>query len=172
MNAMYTMSVPVFVKTLGNLSAILDKVAAHAESRKIDPSVLLSARLYPDMFPLSRQIQLASDFAKGSVARLAGQDPPKYEDNETTIAELKDRIGRTISFIESFSADQFAGSESREITLKIRDKTQVYKGQPYLLHVAMPNFFFHSTTAYDILRHNGVELGKRDFIGSVESTTR
>jgi uncharacterized protein len=167
MISMYTMSVPVFVKTLGNLSAILDKAAAHAAARKIDPAVLLSARLFPDMFSLTKQVQLASDFAKGSVSRLAGQEPPKYEDNETTIDELKSRIARTIALLQSFSPEQFAGSESREVSLKIRDQTLTYKGQPYLSHVALPNFFFHATTAYDILRHNGVELGKRDFIGSV-----
>jgi hypothetical protein len=165
--SLQTMSVPIFVKTLGNLSAILDKAAAHATAKKIDPSVLLNARLYPDMFPLIRQIQLASDFAKGSVARLAGQEPPKYEDTETTIGELQARIARTIDFMQSLNAAAFAGAETREISLKIRDTVQKYAGLPYLAHVALPNFFFHATTAYDILRHNGVELGKRDFIGSV-----
>ena len=167
MNSMYSMSVPVFVKTLGNLSAILDKAAAHAETKKIDPAVLLSARLFPDMFTLTRQIQLACDFAKGSVARLAGQEPPKYDDNEATIAELKTRIARTVGYVQSIPAEQLAGSEGREVSLKIRDQTLTYKGLPYLSHVALPNFFFHATTAYDILRHNGVDLGKRDFIGTV-----
>lgn len=166
MNAMHSMSVPIFVKTLGNLSTILDKAAAHAEARRIDPAVLLSARLYPDMFPLSKQVQLASDFAKGATARLAGQEPPKYEDNETTIPQLKDRITRTIDFVRGLKEGDFAGAESRDIALKIRDQVQTYKGSVYLAHVALPNFFFHATTAYDILRHNGVELGKRDFIGS------
>jgi len=166
-NLMHSMSVPVFVKTLGSLSAILDKAAAHAEAKKFDPAVLLAARLYPDMFNLTRQVQIACDFAKGSVARLAGEEPPKYEDNETTIAQLKERIERTIAFVQGFAEGRFAGAESREITLKIRDQTHVYKGLPYLAHLALPNFFFHATTAYDILRHNGVELGKRDFIGTV-----
>jgi hypothetical protein len=167
MNAMYSMSVPVFVKTLGCLSAILDKAAAHAQARKIDPAVLLAARLYPDMFALTKQVQVACDFAKGSVARLAGQEPPKYDDTETTIDDLKARIARTIAFIQAFSEDQFRGAEEREVSLKIRDQVLTYRGYPYLAHVALPNFFFHAVTAYDILRHNGVELGKRDFIGTV-----
>jgi hypothetical protein len=167
MNLMYSMSVPVFVKSLGQLSAILDKAAAHAEAKKVDPTVLLNARLFPDMFPLTKQVQVACDFAKGSVARLAGQEPPKYDDNEASIADLKARIARTVEYIHGFSEAQFAGSETREVTLKIRDQTLVYKGLSYLAHIALPNFFFHATTAYDILRHNGVELGKRDFIGTV-----
>jgi hypothetical protein len=167
MNLMYAMSVPVFVKSLGSLSAILDKAAAHAEARKIDPSVLLAARLYPDMFALTKQVQVACDFAKGSVARLAGQEPPKYDDTETTIDALKARIARTITFVQGFAESQFDGSETREISLKIRDQVLTYKGYPYLAHIALPNFFFHAVTAYDILRHNGVELGKRDFIGTV-----
>jgi hypothetical protein len=168
MNAsMYSMSVPIFAKTLGNLSAILDKAAAHAAARKIDPAVLLGARLYPDMFPLTRQVQLATDFAKGSAARLAGQEPPKYDDSETTIDQLKARIARTIEFLQGFRPDQFEGAETREVSLRIRDTVQKYAGLAYISHVALPNFFFHATTAYDILRHNGVELGKRDFIGTV-----
>jgi uncharacterized protein len=167
MNLMYSMSVPMFVKSLGQLSAILDKAAAHAEAKKFDPTVLLNARLFPDMFPLTKQVQVACDFAKGSVARLAGQEPPKYDDNEASIGDLKARIARTVEYIQGFSEAQFAGSETREVTLKIRDQALVYKGLPYLAHIALPNFYFHTTTAYDILRHNGVELGKRDFIGTV-----
>jgi uncharacterized protein len=167
MNLMHSMSVPVFVKTLGNLSAILDKAAAHAEAKKIDPAVLLASRLYPDMFPLTRQIQLACDFAKGTVARLAGQEPPKYDDNETTIEALRARIAKTVDYVQGFQAAQFAGAEEREVQMKIRDQTLTFKGLPYLAHMALPNFFFHATTAYDILRHNGVELGKRDFIGAI-----
>ena len=166
MNSMHALSVPIFVRMLGNLSSILDKAATHAENRKIDPSVLLSSRLYPDMFPLIRQVQLASDFAKGSVARLAGQEPPKYEDSESTIAELKARIAKTIAFVQGFKPEQLAGSEDRDIQLKLRDQTLTFKGLPYLLTMAMPNFYFHVTTAYNILRHNGVELGKRDFLGA------
>lgn len=165
--SMHAISVPVFVKTLGNLSAVLDKAAAHAEARKIDPSVLLGARLYPDMFALTRQVQLASDFAKGASARLAGQEPPKYDDAETTIDQLKARIARTIEFVQGIDPAAFNGAETREISLKVRDGVQKYAGLAYLMHVAFPNFFFHSATAYDILRHNGVELGKRDFIGTV-----
>ncbi len=167
MNLMHSMSVPVFVKTLGNLSAILDKAAAHAEAKKIDPAVLLTSRLYPDMFPLTKQVEVACDFAKGTVARLAGQEPPKYDDNELTIEALKARIAKTVDYVQGFQAAQFAGAEDREVQMKIRDQTLSFKGLTYLAHMAMPNFFFHATTAYDILRHNGVELGKRDFIGAI-----
>lgn len=167
MNQMYSMSVPVFAKTLGNLSAILDKAAAHAEAKKIDPTVLLASRLYPDMFPLTKQVQVACDFAKGTVARLAGEEPPKYDDTETTFEALKARIARTVDYVQGFQAARFAGAEERDVQMKIRDQTLSFKGLPYLAHVALPNFFFHATTAYDILRHNGVELGKRDFIGAI-----
>ena len=167
MNLMYSMSVPVFAKTLGNLSAILDKAAAHAEAKKIDPAVLLASRLYPDMFPLTKQVQVACDFAKGTVARLAGEEPPKYDDNETTIEALKARIARTVDYVQGFQAARFVGAEERDVQMKIRDQALSFKGLPYLAHVALPNFFFHATTAYDILRHNGVELGKRDFIGAI-----
>lgn len=167
MNLMYAMSVPVFAKSLGQLSAILDKAAAYAEAKKVDPSVLLTARLYPDMFAFTKQVQVACDFAKGTVARLAGQEPPKYDDNEASIADLKARIARTVDYIQGFTEAQFAESEARDVALKIRDQTITYRGFSYLSHVALPNFFFHMTTAYDILRHNGVELGKRDFIGTV-----
>lgn len=165
--SMHAISVPVFVKTLGNLSAVLDKTAAHAEAKKIDPAVLLGARLYPDMFALTRQVQLACDFAKGASARLAGQEPPKFDDAETTIDQLKARIARTIEFVQGIDVAAFNGAETREISLKVRDGVQKYVGLAYLMHAAFPNFFFHSATAYDILRHNGVELGKRDFIGTV-----
>lgn len=165
--SMYAASVPVFVKMLGNLSAILDKAAAYAEQKRIDPAVLLSARLYPDMFALTKQVQVACDFAKGAVARLAGEEPPKYDDSEATIAELKARIARTIEYIEGFKPERLEGSETREVELKIRGETVRYPGLAYLLHVATPNFYFHVTTAYGILRHNGVELGKRDFVGRV-----
>lgn len=167
MNFMYSASVPVFVRTLGNLSTILDKAAAHAETRKIDPAVFLGARLYPDMFPLTRQVQVACDFAKGPVARLAGQEPPKFDDTEASIAELQARIARTIAFVQEFKPEQFEGSETRDVQLKIRDQAVTVKGLDYLFNLAKPNFYFHATTAYDILRHNGVELGKRDFIGPV-----
>jgi uncharacterized protein len=161
----YTMSVGVFTKMLTNLSGILDKAAAFCEQRKVDPTVLLNMRLFPDMFPLSRQVQLASDFAKGATSRLAGQEPPKWEDNEASFAELKARITRTIEFIQGFKPGQFEGSDEREVTLKIRGETIKLKGASYLAHTATPNFYFHVTTAYAILRANGVELGKRDFVG-------
>jgi len=163
--SMYSFSVPVFARTLGNLSAILGKGAAYAEQKKFDPAVLLAMRLAPDMFPLTMQARIACDFAKGAVARLAGEEPPKWEDNETTIAELQARIARTTDFIQGFEASRFDGAETRTVKLTIRGEPVEYAGLAYLAHVALPNFFFHATTAYDILRHAGVELGKRDFIG-------
>ncbi|MES2934337.1 MAG: DUF1993 domain-containing protein [Pseudomonadota bacterium] len=164
--SMYAASVPVFKQVLGSLSAILDKAESHATEKKIDPNALLQARLFPDMFPLTRQIQVAADFAKGAAARLAGVDVPKYEDKETTFAELKARIATTLAFIESLSAAQIDGSETRDITTGSGANVRNFKGQTYLLHYALPHFYFHATTAYAILRHNGVEVGKRDFIGS------
>jgi len=164
--SMYTLSVPVFDRTLENLAAIIDKGGAHAEARRIDAAVLLGARLYPDMFPFSRQVQIACDFAKGASARLAGQQPPSWEDKETTFAELKARVTRTREFIASFQPAQIDGSEARTIEIPTRGEIARYAGLPYLAHVVLPNFFFHAATAYGILRHNGVELGKRDFIGA------
>jgi hypothetical protein len=165
--SMYEFSVPVFVKTLGNLSAILGKGAAHAEQKKFDPAVLLAMRLAPDMFPLTMQVRIACDFAKGAAARLAGEEPPKWEDSETTIGELQARIARTIEFVQGFDPARFDGAETRKVTLTIRGEPVEYAGLAYLAHVVLPNFFFHVTTAYDILRHAGVDLGKRDFIGRV-----
>ena len=165
--SMYSFSVPVFAKTLANLSAILGKGAAYAEQKKFDPAVLVNMRLAPDMFALLRQVRIACDFAKGAVARLAGEEPPKWDDDETTIAELQVRIARTIGFIQGFDASRFDGAETRKVTLTIRGEPVEYVGIAYLAHVVLPNFFFHATTAYDILRHAGVELGKRDFIGKV-----
>jgi hypothetical protein len=162
---MYSMSVPVFVKMLGNLSAVLDKAVAHAEARKIDPSVLVNARLFPDMFPLTSQVRIASDHAKGAAARLSGSEPPKFEDNETNFAELKARIARTIDYVKSVDPAGFRGSDERVIELKLRGGLHRFNGAHYLAHVALPNFYFHVTTAYDILRHNGVEIGKADYIG-------
>lgn len=161
----YSASVPVFVRMLTNLAAILDKAAAYAEARKIDPAVLMNARLFPDMYPLKRQVQLASDFAKGAAARLAGREPPAWEDNEASLAELKARIARTIEFLQDFRPEQFEGADERDITLTIRNETIRLKGAPYLLQQALPNFYFHVTTAYAILRHCGLEIGKRDFLG-------
>ena len=163
---MYQASAPRFANTLKNLSAILDKAQAHCEAKKTDPAVLLASRLYPDMFPLVRQIQIASDNAKGPVARLAGVEVPKYEDTEETIADLKARIAKTIDFVGSFKPAQIDGSEDKDIHLKLGPREVDWKGMQYLLGFALPNFYFHVVTAYDILRHNGVEIGKRDYIGT------
>ncbi|MEI7430159.1 MAG: DUF1993 domain-containing protein [Betaproteobacteria bacterium] len=165
--SMYEASVPAFVSMLNNLSAMLDKAQAYAESKKVAPAVLPASRLFIDMFPLSKQVQIACDFAKGTVARLAGIEIPKYEDNELTIDELKARIAKTIAFVESVAAAQINGSEDKEITLSVGGQEMKFKGQPYLLGFSLPNFYFHLTTAYNILRHNGVEIGKRDFMGLV-----
>jgi uncharacterized protein len=156
---------PYVSRTLTAMSAILDKAAAHCEARKIDPALLLAYRLAPDMFPLTRQIQSASDSAKGMAARLAGVEVPSYADTETTIEELKARIAKTVDFISSFSPEQFAESEDREVILKMRSGERKFTGRDYAFGFAMPNFYFHATTAYDILRHAGVELGKMDFLG-------
>jgi hypothetical protein len=166
-NLMYSLSAPVFVRVLGNLEGILDKGAAWAEARRVDPSVLINARLFPDMFPLTSQIRIAGDFAKGAVARLTGQEPPKYEDNETTFGELKARLARTVAYVETFRPEQFEGAETRTVTMRMRGEDKRFDGLTYLANIVLPNFYFHATTAYDILRHNGVELGKRDFIGPV-----
>ncbi len=165
--SMYQASVPAFRQTLSALSAILDKAAAHAAARKIEPSVLLGARLYPDMLPFTRQVQLASDFAKGAGARLAGIEVPRYEDTETSFHELKARIAKTLAFLDGLKPAQIDGSEERRITLTIAGQPVVLAGLAYLVHFALPNFYFHATTAYDILRHCGLEVGKRDFIGSL-----
>jgi hypothetical protein len=162
---MYQASVPAFLQMLNSLSAILAKAAEHCRSRSVDPSELINARLAPDMFPLARQVQIATDHAKGAAARLSGREVPKYEDNETTFDELKARIAKTVDFINSVPASAIDGSEEREITLTIGGQPRSFTGQRYLVHSALPNFYFHATTAYDILRHKGVELGKRDFLG-------
>ena len=162
---MYQASIPVFVRMLGNLSVILDKAAAHAEAKKIDPAIFVNARLAPDMFPLSRQVQIATDMVKGCAARLAGIEVPSYEDNETTFPELQARIAKTKAFLQSVSALQIDGSEDRKITLKFGSRELNFLGQAYLLDFVLPNFHFHLTTTYAILRHNGVEVGKKDYTG-------
>ncbi len=164
--SMYHASAPRFANMLKNLSGLLDKAQAHAEARKIDPPALMAARLFPDMFPFSRQVQIACDTAKGAVARLAGAENPKHEDTEQSFAELKTRIARTIDFLASFKPQQIDGSEERDIVLRLGGQDVKFKGMQYLLGFAQPNFYFHVTTAYDILRHSGVELGKRDYIGN------
>ena len=163
--SMYLASVPPIIRTLTNLRAMLEKAAAYAEAKKIDPSVLVNARLYPDMYPLARQVQITTDNAKGSVSRLAGVEPPKYDDTETTFAELMTRIDRTLELIRGFTPEQIDGSEDKEITLKIPNRTLTFKGLPYLLDFVIPTIYFHVSIAYAILRHNGVEIGKMDFIG-------
>lgn len=165
--SMHEISLPVFRRMLKSLSTILDKAEAFAAAKKIEPDVLLSARLAPDMFPLKRQVQLASDFAKGAAARLSGQEIPKWEDTEASLAELKARLTRTVDYLATFTPAQIDGSESRDISLTIAKQPVTLKGQAFLLNYAFPHFFFHVTTAYDILRHNGVEIGKRDYLGSI-----
>ena len=165
--SMYQASVPVFAQVLDALPKVLEKAEAYAAAKKFDPAVLLAARLAPDMFPMSRQVQIACDFAKGATARLAGVDAPGWTDHEKTLAELRERIKKTADYVRSFKAAQIDGSEERDVSVKVAGKPITFKGQPYLLQFVMPNFFFHATAAYAILRHNGVELGKRDFIGQV-----
>jgi hypothetical protein len=164
--SMYQASAPRFANALGNLSAILDKAQAHAEAKKIDPAVLGGLRLIADMFPLARQVQIACDTAKGAVARLAGVEIPKYDDTEQTIPELKARIAKTLDFVRSIPAARIDGTEEREVVMKMRGQDVRFTGLQYLFGHAWPNFYFHLTTAYNILRANGVELGKRDFIGN------
>jgi len=166
-NFMYVASVPPIIRSLTNLRSILEKAAAHAEAKKIDPSVLINARLYPDMFPLSRQVQIATDVAKGAVSRLAGLEPPKYEDNESTFPELLARLDKTVALLESCKPEQVDGSEDKTITLPMHDRTVTFKGLPYLFDFVLPNVYFHVTTVYAILRHNGVEIGKKDFLGNI-----
>ena len=163
--SMSSASVPVFVRMLESLSAWLDKAAAHAEARKFDPNVLLAARLAPDMLAFATQVQIACDSAKFCVARLAGVEAPKFADDEKTLAELKERVRATVAFLQSVPAAQIDGSEEREITVPRRIGPLVLQGEAYLKHNAMPNFYFHVTTAYALLRHNGVELGKGDYLG-------
>jgi hypothetical protein len=164
--SMYQASVPVFVRLLTALSAMRDKAAAHAEAKKIDPAALLQARLYPDMFALLKQVLVAADFSKNGTARLAGVEPPKFEDTETTFPELKARLAKTLDYLKTVKPEQVDGSEERVVNVKVGGREMTFKGQDYLLTSVLPNFYFHLTTAYAILRHNGVELGKRDFTGN------
>jgi hypothetical protein len=165
--SMYQASAPRFAHTLRNLSAILDKAQAHAEAKKLEPNVLGGQRLIADMFPLARQVQIACDTAKGAVARLAGVEIPQHADTEQTIPELKARIARVLDFIESVPAAKIDGSDEREVVMKMRGQDMKFQGFQYLVGHALPNFYFHVTTAYNILRSNGVEIGKRDYIGSL-----
>ena len=164
--SMYLASVPRLVNALNNLSHVLDKAQAHIEAKKLDPKTLLEFRLYPDMLNMTRQVQIASDTAKGLVARLAGLDNPVHEDNEQSIAELQARLAKTVAFMQSVSAAQIDGTEDKAIVVKRGDKETHYKGMQFLLGHALPNVYFHSSMTYAILRHNGVEIGKRDYLGT------
>ena len=166
--SMYKASVPVFVKGLTNLKALLEKAAAHAHAKKIDETVFAGARLFPDMLPLTGQIQIATDFARGTTARLSGVEMPKWEDNEKTLAELIARVDKTLEYVKPFTAAQIDGTEGKEITRTLRGQPRTFTGLNYLLQFALPNFYFHSTTAYALLRHNGVEIGKMDFLGNLD----
>lgn len=165
-DTMYASSVPVFRQMLGGLAAILAKAEAHAAEKQIEPAALIQARLFPDMFPLGRQVQIACDFARGVSARLAGAEVPKYDDSEQSFVELRGLIARSIGFIDGFSPTQFADAARREIVTRPgTPKERRFDGQSYLLSYGLPQFFFHVTTAYALLRHNGLEIGKRDYMG-------
>jgi hypothetical protein len=163
--SMHAMSHHVFQKALTQLLFVIEKGVANAKARNFDPNIFVSQRLAPDMLPFARQVQLASDFAKNSMARLAGIDPPKFEDNEATIDELVARVRKTLEYIDTVPAAALEGSEDRDIKIPLRDRTLEMKGLPFLQNWALPNFFFHHVTAYNLLRHNGVDIGKRDFLG-------
>ena len=163
----YDASIPLLVRGLHNLSAVLAKAKAHADARAIEPSVLIGSRLAPDMFPLSRQVQIATDTAKGCAARLGGVEIPSFEDTESTFEELQERIAKTLAFIETIPARQLEDASQREIQLKLRGRDVTFTAQAYLFTFVLPNFYFHITTAYGILRHNGVELGKADYLGNL-----
>jgi uncharacterized protein len=166
-NLLYQATVPVFVQTLEALSAIIDKTAAHAEAHKIDPAVLLGSRLRPDMLPFVRQTQIVCDGAKNMTARLAGVETPRFEDNEASFDDIKARIKKTLAFIGGVNSSEVEAGENREIVFPRGPSKMKTKGPDYIFHFALPNFYFHLTTAYGILRHNGVEIGKRDFLGAV-----
>ena len=165
--SMYAASVPVFIKNLENLATVLRMAAEQAATRKIEPSMLIGMRLAPDMLPLARQVQIASDNAKGPAARLAGVERPAYEDNEATFDELQARIAKTIEFLKTIKPEQIDGSEDREVSFPVRGEDRKFRGEAYLLHFALPNFFFHVVTAYAILRHAGIQVGKLDYLGEL-----
>ena len=168
--SMYQVSIPRFVHMLNNLAVILDKAQAYAEAKKIDAATLPSSRLYPDMLPLTSQVRIACDTAKRAAAMLAGVENPAYEDNETTIPELKARIERTVAFLNTIKPAQIDGTEGRDLVVKVGGKDTPFKGMQFLLARAIPNFYFHVTTAYDILRHNGLDVGKKDFLGNTTAS--
>ena len=161
---MYDASIPVFIHFLNGLAALLRKAEAHAQAKKLEPDAFLLARLFPDMFTFTKQVQLACDFAKGTSARLAGVTAPSHPDDEKTFDELHDRIRKTVEFLRSLNKDQFADAAERSVTFKAQGKDVTVKGAQYLSNVGLPNFYFHVTTAYALLRHNGVEIGKSDFL--------
>ncbi|NUZ07794.1 DUF1993 domain-containing protein [Piscinibacter koreensis] len=163
---MHRASVPIFQRMLGNMTAWLDKAEAHAQAKRFDASVYMTARLAPDMLPLPKQVQIACDAAKFCVARLAGSEAPGFADDEKTLAELRERIRRTSDYLSSVPADRIDGTEDRDVVVPRRDTSITMKGEDYLRHFALPNFFFHVTTVYALLRHNGVELGKLDYLGA------
>ncbi len=165
--SVYSTSIPIFIHHLKSLETILRKGEDHAISRKIDPSVLLNSRLFPDMFPLTRQVQIASDTAKGGGARLAGLELPKFDDSETSFAELYARIAKTIEFLRGIKAAQLEGAETRKIQFKVGSREVSFNGADYISSWVIPNLLFHTTTAYNILRHNGIEIGKKDFLGEI-----
>lgn len=164
--SLHSAFIPVAIRTLNNLSAILGKAAAHCESRQINPGAFLQSRIFPDMFPLTRQVQIATDMVKGGAARLAGVDIPRYEDEETTFEELRERLARTVAFLESIQPAQIDGKEDAVISLTLRGRPVEFRGQVYLTDYVLPNMYFHVTTAYNLLRQGGVEIGKRDFLGA------
>ena len=164
--SMYQASVPRFIQALTNLSVILEKAQAHALAKKLDETTLTGFRLYPDMLPMARQIMIATDTAKGVAARLAGVEIPVYDDTEKTLGELKDRVAKTVAYLQTFTPEQIDGTEDKEIVIKRGDKETRYTGMQFLLGHALPNVYFHITTAYNILRHNGVDIGKRDYLGN------
>ena len=164
--SMYKISVPIFVQFLTSMSAVLDKAAAHCEAKKIEAATLLNMRLYPDMFPLVRQLRAVTDHAISATARLAGAELITFPNNETSFTEIKDRIAKTIDFVKSFKPAQIDGTEDKEIVVKFSSGERKFNGQAFLLNFCLPNFYFHATTVYDILRHCGIELGKRDFMGT------
>jgi hypothetical protein len=163
--SVYDATIPVFEQLLGSLSGVIDKAKAYAEERKIDPAALTVARLRPDMFPLIKQVQVACDWAKNAGSRLAGVEPPKFEDNEATFDELKARIAKTLDYLRSLKRQDIESSADRAVVFPMRNDKMKMKGSDYAFHLALPNFYFHVTTAYGILRHSGVEIGKRDFMG-------
>jgi uncharacterized protein len=163
--SLYDVSIAALTRGLTNLSAILEKAAAHSAAKNLDPAVLAQSRLYPDMFALARQVQIACDTAKGCGGRLAGIDIPKHEDNEVTLADLKHRIAKTLDYLKSIKPEQVAGAESRTIELKFPTRTLTFTGLTYVSTFVLPNFYFHESMAYALLRHNGVEIGKMDFLG-------